>query len=89
MKSCEMDWGDVRCETEQRASFEARLPLVGNEIVRVSLRRRGVGHEARVRLGPAPDATQVRLQGDDLGVLLERVRELLEVIVHERESARL
>jgi hypothetical protein len=80
-----IDWGDVGPSSIERSTIEARLnhvsPLIGST---VSLRRCGAGFEAQLRLPLREHATELRLHDEDVGLAVDRLVQLLEIVANER-----
>lgn len=73
----EVDWGDVVPKPELRERVEQRTRDTPNDGLTIGVRRAGRGYEAALE-GGAP--TEMRLRGSDLGTVVDRAIELVDVV---------
>ena len=76
----EIDWGDLHPAWEVRAATEARVRTLPLARERVVVRRKGTGYEAHVRTTIAGGSTTLRLHGEDLRDVVDRVTDLLSIV---------
>ncbi|MCZ7677316.1 MAG: hypothetical protein M5U28_00460 [Sandaracinaceae bacterium] len=79
----EIDWGDLHPPLDVRAAAEARVRRLPLARERVVVRRRGSGYEAHVRTTVAGGSTMLRLHGEDLRDVVDRVTDLLSIVASE------
>lgn len=83
----DIDWGDLKLSSGQRAHLQSRLDALARiDGPCVALRRRGSGYEAHL-VTPLPTSpAELRLAGDDLSSVIDRTIELLSIMAGERRS---
>jgi hypothetical protein len=86
-----IDWDDVDPTPELRARVETRFAALRPRGAHphLALRRLGSGCEAEVRMVSASRSTVLRLHGENLGDVVDRVLELLHIVERETERQRL
>jgi hypothetical protein len=82
-----IDWGDLLLSRAERREIEKRVANVNPDLGSVvSLRRCREGFEARLQVPTQEQSTQIRLHDENVGMAVERLTTLLEIVACARRE---